>query len=189
MPEKNEIGDGAHKPFADRAQHFANVQQGIETLKRDNSAVADSVRAVTAQIMCKTCHGSGGWGCGPDATPCYTCGGAGKVALTASTALRPPSDPNCQICLDTGTAYGKRCDHPAAPEAEPTPADWKQAYLDQCRITDELTAKLEEGSDKTLLARIAELQANLATMNGRYVELQGARDAAAITVVVQGGQP
>lgn len=41
-------------------------------------------------------------------------------------------------------------------------------YNGQCRLTDELAAKLEAGSDKALLARIAELESDLATMNKRY---------------------
>lgn len=185
MPHKNETGETAHKPFADRAQHFANVQRGIETLKRENNAAADSVRVVTSpSIMCNACLGAGGWDSGEIVAHCPACGGTGEVALTTSTALRPPVSPSCQICLDTGTAFGKRCDHPAAQEvaleAEPTQSDWKQAYLDQCRITDELTAKLEEGSDKVLLARIAELQAALATMNTPYADMQAAGDAAAM---------
>lgn len=55
---------------------------------------------------------------------------------------------------------------------EVTKAQWEMMYYAQCRLSDELAAKLEAGSDKTLLARIAELESALATMNRKYVEAQ-----------------
>lgn len=54
-------------------------------------------------------------------------------------------------------------------------------YAGQCQLTDELAAKLEAGSDKALLSRIAELEADLATMNKRY--------SAAIAAKPQPDQP
>lgn len=51
-----------------------------------------------------------------------------------------------------------------------TPEHWEQMYYAQCRLTDELGAKIEAGSDKTLLARIDELEDQLAEMNRRYAE-------------------
>jgi DnaJ-class molecular chaperone len=33
------------------------------------------------KIMCPTCRGSGGWGCGKDATKCDSCDGKGTVPL------------------------------------------------------------------------------------------------------------
>lgn len=55
------------------------------------------------------------------------------------------------------------------PSDELTFADLQSMYSGQCQLTDELAAKLEAGSDKVLLARIAELESDLAEMNKRYI--------------------
>lgn len=55
-----------------------------------------------------------------------------------------------------------------------TNKQWETMYKAQCEVSDNLAAKLEAGSDKTLLARIAELESDLETMNRKYVEAHAA---------------
>jgi hypothetical protein len=36
---------------------------------------------MTVKIMCDSCDGAGGWGCGEDADQCFKCGGSGEVPI------------------------------------------------------------------------------------------------------------
>src|SRR4051794_16243705 len=45
---------------------------------------------MNGQIMCTSCQGAGGWGCGEDAEGCASCGGTGEVPLPHATFRGTP---------------------------------------------------------------------------------------------------
>jgi hypothetical protein len=145
------------------------------------------------KTMCNACKGAGGWGCGAEARRCEPCAGTGEVALCAApetpaiditkarrflAKLPVDIDIDLRECSD----YLKDALELVDLQTNRSPASWEAMYFAQCSVTDELRAKLEEGSDKTLKERIAELEANLATMNARYSTLQAASDKERVAV-------
>jgi hypothetical protein len=196
--------------FADRLTHFDKVAQGIESLKRDNQAAAASVKVMCSACLgaggwgsgedaehCATCGGSGKVSLAGAPTDCPVCAGTNTTFGKPCDHHAEPAEPvastidinkarrflaKLPVELDTDLreCAGHLKDAPGLLAADATPGSWKEMYFAQCAVTDELHAKLEEGSDKALLARIAELQADLATMNARYAALQAAGDVAAM---------
>lgn len=57
---------------------------------------------------------------------------------------------------------------------EPTPGDWQAMYTAQCYATDAWAKKAEAHGDAALQARIADLEAALATVNRRLVAASNA---------------
>lgn len=180
MTQEMQTREAAHGEFSDRLAHFGKVAQGIESLKRGS-------QAASLQVMCGACKGAGGWGCGEDAEHCTDCDGVGEVPLGAQVKR-----PTVKSAPDIAAARRFIAKLPEAIDVDlrecaehlkdaldlidlqsnSSPASWESMYFDQCAATDDLRAKLEAGSDKALLARIAELEADLATMNARYSTLQ-----------------
>jgi hypothetical protein len=61
-----------------------------------------------------------------------------------------------------------------ASDDELTPDEWQAMYTAQCYATDQWAKKAEAGGDAALLARIADLEAALATVNQRLTAAQTA---------------